>query len=102
MGFTLSLRIKLYFKDTNLKAIHNCLSAFAEPPVKLYFKDTNLKAIHNYEKECGFMLMKLYFKDTNLKAIHNLFMLVFSGKTIFQRYKFESNSQRYHCIRIIT
>ena len=89
----------IWYKDTNLKAIHNHHRLFiAEGMLFIWYKDTNLKAIHNFILEClgkscvvlsdtKIQIWKqfttehilsaclpcciIWYKDTNLKAIHN-------------------------------
>ena len=94
------------YKDTNLKAIHNCPN-IVDALAVLYYQIQRYKFESNSQRCLHFT--QVYsccitrYKDTNLKAIHNASVYLILSCMLYyqiQRYKFESNSQ-LNCTSLI-
>ena len=126
--YTIKRSCIIWYKDTNLKAIHNRMMHIIIEFV-LYYLIQRYKFESNSQHIFIFIILCvcciIWYKDTNLKAIHNyrfiakfIFIVVLSDTKIqiwkqfttsveidilvgmlyylIQRYKFESNSQLCH------
>ena len=75
----------IWYKDTNLKAIHNLAGCFAVT-VLLYYLIQRYKFESNSQHSGSLPRSTsgciIWYKDTNLKAIHNIRLWCTNGKTV--------------------
>ncbi|MEN9446897.1 MAG: hypothetical protein RJA25_186 [Bacteroidota bacterium] len=91
------LKLKLVYKEHNLKSIHNQSTTHTSVSVlKLVYKEHNLKSIHNDNNEIPISSkLKLVYKEHNLKSIHYYNISAF----IFRFFMYFYSHSPKHCTK---